>query len=570
MGKWVVCSAWPYVNSVPHLGTLIGSVLSADVYARYLRMKGENIVFVSGSDEHGTPIEVEARKRGIHPKKLTDEMHDYVSRLFKEYGISFDNYTRTESPVHKEFVREFLMKIYKNGYIFTQNIEMTYCPNCKMFLPDRFVVGTCPYCKYPHAKGDQCDACGRLLDPTQLLDPKCVFCNTTPEIRETKHWFFDLPRLSEELEEYVKNHPRFPANVKKFSLNWIREGLKPRALTRDNEWGILAPFPGAEGKTVYVWFDALLGYISATKEYGENIGKPYLWEEYWFDKNSRTIFFIGKDNIPFHAIILPAMLLASGEPYVLPWQVAATEYLMFEWEKFSKSRGIGVWIDEALEILEPDYWRFALIEMRPELRDSNFTWREFYRIVNSDMNDDIGNFIHRILMFVYKNYDSTVPAPSRMEEPDLEFKEKVASACRSVEENLDECRYKLALENIVGIAREGNYYINLKKPWEALARKDGSADTTMWIGVNVVKALAVLLSPITPNASRRIWENLGLEGDVLEYPWRRAGEMDIQPGHKIRSPPKPLFNKLPENFIDNVQSIIDEARRKVLRPAVLA
>ena len=311
LGKVLVTCAWPYVNYMPHLGTLV-QVLSADVVARYYRLKGEDVVMVSGSDEHGTPIEVEAVRLGISPKQLTDKIHAKVVELFKKWGFSFDNYTRTENPIHKEFVQAYQMKIYNNGYIFTQETEMLYCEKCSRFLPDRFVEGKCPYCGYETARGDQCDACGRLLEPTFLIEPYCTICKSKPIIKKTKQWYFDLPKFSEKLNDYINNNKELPTNARNFSLNLIKEGLKPRAMTRDVNWGIPAPFPGAEGKTFYVWFENVLGYISATVEYFRNRGEPEKWKEYWFNKEAKTLYFVGKDNIPFHVIIFPALLLASG------------------------------------------------------------------------------------------------------------------------------------------------------------------------------------------------------------------------------------------------------------------
>ncbi len=572
MAKWIVCSAWPYVNNVPHLGTMIGSVLSADVMARYLRLKGETVVFVSGSDEHGTPIEVEARRRGVEPKELTDQMHEYVSKLFKEWSISFDNYTRTENPVHHEFVKDFFMKMYRNGYIFEQEEELPYCENCGIFLPDRFIEGTCPYCGYEGARGDQCDKCGRLLHPTDLVNPHCVFCGSKPVLRRTKHWFFDLPKLQERLRKWLEEHPRLPDNVKKFCLSWLEEGLKPRSVTRDNKWGIPAPFPGAEGKTIYVWFEALLGYVSATKEYGEKIGKPELWKDMWFDENARPVFFIGKDNIPFHAIILPAMLMASGDPYALPWFIYATEYLVFEGEKFSKSRGIGVWIDEALEILPADYWRFALIRMRPEVRDSNFTWKEFYRIINSEMNDDIGNYVNRVLALIKRFYGGVVPEPGQVAGIHEELREAIIKAPDAVGEHIVAGRLKLALEEVLALARKGNQYLNAVKPWEGARRGDAEAATAMWLCANSIYALAVLLAPFTPTAADELWKMLGMPGTVHESGvWDTVKELPVKPGHKIGEV-KPLFKKLPADFLEKVDSIVAEAREKARarRPKVMA
>jgi methionyl-tRNA synthetase len=400
LGKVLVTSAWPYINVTPHIGNLVGSVLSADVVARYYRLKGEEVVMVSGSDEHGTPIEVEAIRLGVSPKNLTDRNHARVVSLFKNWGISFDNYTRTENPVHKEFVQNHLMKIFNNGYISVQETTMLYCENCRRFLPDRFVEGKCPYCGNESARGDQCDSCGRLLEPTILLEPYCVICKSKPVTKTTKHWYFDLSKFSEKLSDYLKSNEQMPTTTKNFSLNLIKEGLKPRAVTRDVGWGIPAPFPGAEGKTIYVWVEAVLGYVSATIEYFRNRGEPEKWKEYWFDKNAKTLYFIGKDNIPFHTIILPALLLASGEEYNLPWNVSATEFLQFGGEKASKSQRRGIFIDEALQLFPADYWRYYLMATRPETKDSNFSWELFIEKVNSDLNDTFGNFIHRTLTFI--------------------------------------------------------------------------------------------------------------------------------------------------------------------------
>ncbi|NOZ89450.1 MAG: methionine--tRNA ligase [Crenarchaeota archaeon] len=570
MARWVVASAWPYVNNVPHLGNLIGSILSADVFARYLRLRGEDVVFVSGSDEHGTPIEIEAIRRGVHPKQLTDQAHEYVSSLFREYMISFDNYTRTENPVHIRFVQEFMMKLYRNGYIFEQDDTLPYCPRDRMFLPDRFVVGTCPYCGYPKAHGDQCDNCGRLLHPTELINPRCAICGGPVEFRKTRHWFFDLPKLQDRLLRWLEES-NLPANVKNYSLNWVREGLKPRSVTRDNKWGIPAPFPGAEGKTIYVWFEALLGYISATIEYFEKRGEPEAWREYWLREDTRTVFFIGKDNIPFHAIIFPAMLMASGDPYTLPWYISATEYLMYEGEQFSKSRRHGIWIDEALEILPADYWRFALIKMRPETKDTNFTWEEFYRIVNSDMNDDIGNYVHRVLSFIRSRFKGRIPEPGGLDDKDREFMDYYLSAPERVGKLLDSFRLKQALEEVVEVARHGNQYLNAKAPWDAIKREPERAATTMYVAANSVATLAVLLAPFVPASAEKLWRMLNLEGSVHEKGrWQQAAKPMLEPGHEIGKP-EPLFRKLPQDFPQRAPKLIEEARRRVMekRPPLL-
>lgn len=554
--KWMVFSAWPYVNRVPHLGNLIGSILSADVAARFLRLTGADVVFASGSDMHGTPIEVEALKMGISPKELAERNHAVVKELFEKWDISFDNYTKTESPVHVKFVQDFYKKVYENGYVFDDVVQMLYCPNDKMFLPDRFVVGTCPYCGYEKAHGDQCENCGRLLEPTLLINPRCAICGATPIIKSTRHWFFDLPKLSEELERYIEENKNLPANAKNMSLQMIREGLKPRSLTRDNKWGIPAPFPGAEGKTIYVWMEAVLGYISAVKEYFEERGEPERWKEFWFDKDTKTVYFIGKDNIPFHVIIFPALLMASGEGYVLPWTVAATEYLLFKGLKFSKSKRHGIWIDEALEVFPVDYWRFVLIALRPEVRDTNFTWEEFARIVNNELNDAIGNYIHRVLTLAYKRY-GRVPEPSRVDAEAEKLHETIRGYVESIKESMYKFRFKEALSKIVQLAGEGNAYLNRTKPWDL---GDEEAAPVLYAALHLVKALAIMLSPIIPRSAQRVWEFLGYSDRVEERLWDEALEPP-EPGLPLAKP-EPLFHKVSQEDIEEAVAKIEEKREK--------
>ncbi|MEM0052366.1 MAG: methionine--tRNA ligase [Sulfolobales archaeon] len=566
--RWVVTSAWPYINTVPHLGNMIGSVLSADVFARYLRLRGYEVVFVSGSDEHGTVIEVEARRKGIKPHELTDEAHEYVSKLFKAWYISFDNYTRTESEVHKEFVRDLMMSIYKNGYIEVREQVMPYCEKDRIYLPDRFVVGVCPYCGYEDARGDQCDSCGRLLNPEELITPKCTFCSSRPTFKVTKHWFFRLDKVEDVIKEWLVNHKYLDENVKNFSISWIRQGLKPRSLTRDNEWGIKAPFPEADDKTIYVWFEALLGYISATKEYFKSLGVEGRWRDFWLNNDSGTAYFIGKDNIPFHAIILPAMLVASNEGYNLPTIISATEYLMFEGQKFSKSRRVGIWIDEALEIIpEPDYWRFALIRMRPEGRDTNFSWSEFLRIINSELNDDIGNYIHRILTLIYRFFNGLISKPSTYSDIDLDFLDKIKKTVSRYCEYMDLARIRAASDVVLELARSGNYYLNVKQPWAKIKTDTNDVITTLYLGFLSIYYLGLMLHPIIPNTTEKLFNILNIDINSVKL---TPTVVDIETPHKI-SKPEPLFKKLDPDFISRIDSIVDEARSRAQskRPNVL-
>ena len=569
--KIFVASAWPYVNTVPHLGNLIGSVLSADVFARYARMKygKENVIFVSGSDEHGTPIEVEAKKRNVNPKDLTDQAHEYDKKLFLEsWKISYDNYTRTESETHKEFVQQFLLRL--KNYIKVEEDEIPYCEYDKLYLPDRFVKGTCPYCGFEDARGDQCDNCGRLLTPKMLINPKCVLCGRTPIFKKTKHWFFDLSAFNKEIEEWIKNSNSMPENVKSVALSWIKEGLKPRSITRDNAWGIPAPFEGAEGKTIYVWFDALLGYISATIEYFKKKGNEEEWKKYWFGNDVKSYYFIGKDNIPFHAVIFPAMLIASGENYVLPTVIAATEYLLYEGQKFSKSRRIGVWIDEAPYLFDIEYWRFILIRLRPEERDTSFTWREALRIINTELNDDIGNYANRVLSMVNRYFNGELPGilENKLNEDDKKFINEIKEAPRKMEELFEQGKLKAGSEEILKLAREGNAYLNLRTPWSLIKKDKEEAGSVLTIATNSLRTIAIMLYPIMPSYAEKLYKMLGLN-EIEKEKWDEAGDLKLNKGLKIGEV-KVLFTKVELNAED-IEKKLAEIRKELekIRPTLL-
>ncbi len=546
---------------MPHLGTLI-QVLSTDVVARYYRLKGEDVVMVSGSDEHGTPTEVEAVKAGISPKQLTDKNHAKIVELFKKWGVSYDNYTRTENPIHKEFVQKHLMRIYENGYIFTKETEMLYCEKCRRFLPDRFVEGKCPYCGYQPARGDQCDSCGRLLEPTFLLEPYCVICQSRPIIKKTKHWYLDLSQFAKELEDYIKNNKQLPANARNFSLNWIKEGLKPRAITRDVKWGIPAPFPEAEDKTIYVWVEAVLGYVSATIEHFRNCGKPEKWKEFWFNKEAKTIFFIGKDNIPFHTIIFPALLLASREGYVLPWNVSATEFLQFKGEKASKSLKRGIWIDEALALFPPDCWRYFLMATRPETKDTNFSWELLIEKINADLNDSFGNFIHRTLTFINTQFHGSIPKPEALDEDDQKILNTLKEKVETIAQKIEECHLQAAANDVISISRLGNQYLNEKEPWKLIKENKSKAASILYVTAQIVKALAIVSAPFIPFTAEEIWKALNLPQSVHKQRWNEALK-PLPPNHKI-SKAKPLFQKI-EKSEDELDKMLEKAREKLAK-----
>ncbi len=455
---------------------------------------------MSGSDEHGTPLEVEALKRGLPVKTLADENHARISELFKRWLISYDNYTRTESSVHKEYVRGLYSEIYSNdSYIFTKVERIHYCPKDNRFLPDRFVEGICPFCGYEPARGDQCDNCGRPLDAEKLLNAHCVICGSSTELRDTKQWFFDLPKLSEYVSGYL-DRAELSQNVIRFCRGWLKEGLRPRSITRDSEWGIKAPFPGAESKTIYVWMEAVLGYPSATLEYFKKLGTPEEWDEYWLTPGAKTSFFIGKDNIPFHAIILPSLLHASGRKYNEPSLISSTEFLLFEGQKFSKSRRVGIWIDEALEVLPVDYWRYALIALRPESGDINFGWDSFCEKINNDLNDTIGNFVNRTLIGVSRFADNNFALT--YEEISEELKDKVTeikSRHKNICELYEKTELQAACRTTLDNLAKANAFLSATEPWKVVKQDKNKAQQLLYVSLTNLKISCAELSPIIPS-----------------------------------------------------------------------
>ncbi len=565
--KWVITSAWPYVNAIPHLGTMIGSVLSADIFARYLRLKGDEVVFVSGSDSHGTPVAVAAKKQNVAVEELATRNHEITKNLFKEWKISYDNYTITHNPTHIKFVQEFYLDVQKNGYILEKEIESLYCEKDNLFLPDRFVEGICPHCGFEDARGDQCDNCQKLLTPLELKKPRCVICDNTPEIRKTKHWYLNFPKLQDRLKKLIEDNKIIPQNARQMCLNSIAEGLPERAITRDLEWGIPAPFKGADDKTIYVWFEAVLGYVSAVKEWADKlVNQPNKFDYFWKEDNTKTVYFIGKDNIIFHLIVFPGLLMAYNEDktekekLVLPYNVSSTEFLMYENDKFSKSRGVGIWIDEALELAPLDYWRFNLIYNRPEKSDTSFLWSEFANNIKT-LNDVIGNFIHRILTFLNKQFKSTIPNRIRFDDLDREFVTRLKSIGNLVGELLDKFELRRALREIVNFGRDGNVYLNNKAPWHLIKKDKNAAGHVFNLCAQAVYALAILLAPFIPDTSEKILDYLNIPEKLNQLSWNSINENALKEGHKIKVP-MPIFQKLEINELKEKLSQIRKNKRK--------
>jgi len=544
---------------------MVGSVLSADVFARFLRLKGHDVVFVSGSDSHGTPVAVAALEEKKPPKELAFKNHAIIKDLFERWKISYDNYTITHNPTHIKFTQDFYLDVQKNGYIFErEGIETLFCNSCKLPLPDRLVEGTCPHCGDDNARGDQCDKCQKLLTPLELKNPRCKQCGRSPVVRETKHWFMDFPKLQERLAELIRNNKIIPPNARQVCLNSISEGLPERAITRDLEWGIPAKFEGAEGKTIYVWFEAVLGYVSAVKEWAEKIiKKPEMFSYFWNDQNTKTVYFIGKDNIIFHLIVFPGLLLAYNEDkpleerLVLPYNVSSTEFLMYENDKFSKSRGIGIWIDDALELAPVDYWRFNLIFNRPEKSDTSFLWTEFENNIKI-LNDIVGNFIHRTLTFINRQFNGKIPKKIKFDDIDKEFIVKINSIAEDSGKLLENFELKKGLKEIINFGKEGNIYLNDKAPWHLIKENKDAAGHVFNLCAQAVYALAILLGPFIPETSKKILEYLNIQEKLDNLLWDSINENYLEPDHKVKSP-KPLFQKLD---IKELQKNLEKLKEK--------
>ncbi len=560
--KWVITAAWPYVNNVPHLGTF-SQLLWGDVITRYHKLRKHDVVYVSGSDAHGTPIVVAAESEGLTPKELAFKYHNQVLHLLNEWNIEFDKYTVTHNPTHISFVQNFHKKIHENGYFNLRETEQFYCEHDNRFLPDRFVEGRCPKCGFEGARGDQCTnpECEVILKPTELINPYCITCKREPSLRKTSHWYFDLPAFTEELQKFLSENKHIPPFAKQKLLSMIDEGLKERPISRDMTWGIsIDPIFGEEfaNKVLYVWFENVLGYISTVKLLADEQGKPERFEEFWFDKNTKTVFCIGKDNIIFHALLFPAMLLATKDPYPLPYAVATTNFINFKEGPFSKSQGIGIWCDEAIEILPADYWRYYLSVNRAELKDFYFDWDVFASNVNVDLNDVTGNFIHRTITFINQHFEGKIPERGDLLEEEKLLIKNIKNSLLEYIEAMDNFKIKDATNIAINIARLGNQYFSSTEPWHLIKNNKEKTATVLNISAKIAEIISVLLWPIIPETSEKIWTALGFNGSPTNKGIDQIDLEELNVGQKIEKI-KPVFYKIKA---DDTRKKLEEIRAK--------
>ena len=503
--RFTITAALPYTNGPIHIGHLAGVYVPADIYARYQRLQGADVAFICGSDEHGVPITIKAKKEGVTPQDVVDKYNAIIKKSFEDFGITFDNYSRTSAQIHHDTASEFFKTMYDQGKFIEETNEQLYDAEAEQFLADRFVTGTCPKCGYEEAYGDQCENCGTSHNATDLINPKSAITGAVPTLKETKHWFLPLDQYNDFFKEWIiKGHKKdWKANVYGQCKSWIDDGLRPRAVTRDLDWGIPVPVEGAEGKVLYVWFDAPIGYISSTKEWAAREGKD--WEPYWKDENTKLLHFIGKDNIVFHCLIFPAMLKGHGE-YILPDNVPANEFLNLEGRKLSTSKNWAVWLHEYLEDFpdQQDVLRYTLTANAPETKDNDFTWKDFQTRNNSELVAIFGNFINRVVVLTHKYYEGVVPEPDSFNEVDRETIAKLKAYPSVISSSIEKYRFRESQTELINLARLGNKYLADEEPWKTIKTDEARTGTVMYVALQIAASLAVLSEPLLPHTSEKL------------------------------------------------------------------
>ncbi len=558
--RTLVTAALPYANGPIHLGHLAGVYVPADIYVRFLRLQGEQVLFICGTDEHGVPITLTAEKEGISPKELVDRNYQGIRDSFAALGVDFDNFSQTSRPIHYETSQAFFLDLHGSGVLEKGTSRQFYSEQTGRFYPDRYVEGTCPNCGSDRARGDQCEACGSQLDPEQLIEPHSVTDGAAITLEETEHWFFPLGKLQSWLEPWIESHPEWRENVLNYCRGWFAQGLGNRAVTRDLDWGVPVPLPGHEGKVLYVWFDAPIGYISATKEWAAERGDPEDWRRWWQSPSTRLIHFIGKDNIVFHAILFPAMLHAHSEAYVVPDNVPANEFLNLEGDKLSTSRGYAVWLPDYLEKFPPDSLRYCLARNLPETRDTNFTWDDFRDRHNGELADALGNFVNRTLTFVGKYFEGRVPPRGSLRPEDESALQRILDTAGEIEGQLREFRIRAATETLFLLTKEANRYFDEAAPWTTRKTDFDRCGTSLYVCCQFVRAFAGLWSPWLPHTMQTLWEALGVEGQLRAEGWPRPDRW-LDEGHPVHRPPI-LFTKIEDAVIEE-----EKARLARLRPS---
>ena len=543
MAKVLVCVAWPYASGPRHLGHACSTFIPADVFARYHRMKGDEVLMVGGSDMHGTPTTVRADEEGVTAREVAERYHALHAKNIEQLGVRYDLYWNTAAEDHKKWVQEIFLALKDKGHIYEAAMTSPYCTKGGHFLPDRYVEGTCPNCGFERARGDQCDNCGHLWDPFELRNPRCRIHGTAPIRKKTKHFFFRLSAFEEPLRTWMaqdKEHWR--THVLTFSRSWLQEGLKDRPVTRDLDWGIEVPVPGYKSKRIYVWFEAVMGYFTATKEWFKLHGNPDGWKDFWYDPEAKHYYFIGKDNIVFHTIMWPAILMGLDPKLDLPTDIPATQYLNISSERMSTGHGRGVWLSDLLARFDPDQIRYYALVTMPESKDTDFTWEDFAQRNNSELLAVYGNFVHRALTFADKNFNHEIPGAVFLDGTDKAMLRAIEEQWKKVGQNVEYVHFKDAIREAIQLARLGNQYFDQKAPWDLVKRDRAACATALHVSLRVARSLALVLAPFLPFSSQRLWGALGYDSSVHDQPWEAALE-DAPTGQRLRVG-RPLFAKI--------------------------
>jgi len=535
--------AWPYANGPLHLGHIAGAYLPADIFARYHRLKGNEVLMVSGSDQHGAPITIRAEQESTTPQEVVDKYHQQFADCWKKLGISFDLFTTTGTPNHTQVTHDIFLTLLNKGYVYKDKMLQAYCPKCQRFLPDRYLKGTCPHCGFTEARGDECDECGKPLNPSDLKELHCYLCSTPPRFESSEHFFLRLSSFQDKLTAWIKEQTRWRRNVLSTTWKFLDEGLKDRAVTRDLDWGVIVPQSGFERKRIYVWFEAVIGYLSASKEWAKLQGDDTAWQAFWQD-DAKSFYFIGKDNIFFHTLVWPAMLMGYGS-LNLPYDVPANEFLTIEGKKLSTSRGWAIWLHDYLERYEPDPLRYTLAVNMPDTGDSDFSWREFLRRNNNELVATYGNLAHRVLTFAYRNFDGAVPAPGELDEHSQSLLHGAEVTLDSVDKLLYRCEFKGAVKEAMSLAQEANRYLDEQAPWKTIKTERETSAKSVYTILSVLAALKTVFYPFLPFSSEKLHSSLGFDGSVKEAGWK---VQFLPPGQKLRQP-QPLFVKLDEDIV---------------------
>jgi len=567
--RYTVTAALIYANGPIHIGHLAGCYIPADTYVRYLRSSGKDVAFISGTDEHGVPITIRAKKEGMTPQQVVDKYYTQIDNAFKELGIGFDVYSRTSKPIHHQTSQEIFKDLYDKGVFVEETTEQYYDETAAQFLADRYIVGTCPVCANPNAYGDQCERCGSALSPTELIEPHSMLSGAKPVMKPTTNWFLPLDKLQPQVEEFVNSHPEWKTNVLGQCQSWLKEGLKPRAMTRDLDWGIPVPVPNTEGKVLYVWFEAPIGYISATKDWLiQKNGTDAGWENWWKEKDTKLVHFIGKDNIVFHCIIFPATIIAEGG-LILPDNVPANEFMNLEGDKISTSRNWAVWLHEYLEEFpgKQDVLRYVLTANAPETKDSEFTWKDFQTRNNSELVGIFGNFVNRAVVLTHKFFEGKVPAPGELLEIDQNALAELAAFPARIGEAMENYRFREALTAIMDLARLGNKYLAETQPWHVIKTDPERVNTILNIALQITASLAIVSEPIIPFTAQKIITQLG----VKNKSWSDAGKPDLLDSGQVIAEASLLFEKIEDHVIEKqIQKLLDDRRMNELEGKVVS